>query len=63
VHITKYKKELKKVKFTLEQDLKAQTESRGTGILLLQTRPYVGVGWSTRHPGLVIPGKDLVLIA
>jgi hypothetical protein len=31
VHIAKYKNEFKKVKFTLEQDLKAQRGSRGAG--------------------------------
>jgi hypothetical protein len=53
---------LKKVKFTLEQAMKAQRGSRDSSTLSL-TSALDGGGWSTPRPGRFTPGNNPVLIA
>jgi hypothetical protein len=50
-----------KVKFTLEQAMKAQRGSSGITTLSL-TSALVGGGWSKPRPGSFTPGKDPVPI-
>jgi hypothetical protein len=47
------KVKLKGLNFTLERTLKAQR-----GVLFLQPRLWMGVGWSTPRPGRFTPGKE-----
>ena len=47
-----------KVKFTLEQAMKAQRRSRFIA-LLSSTLALDGGGWSMPRPGRFTPGKDL----
>jgi hypothetical protein len=51
-----------KVKFPLEQAIKAQRGSRGIAILFLLTLVLDGGGWSTPRPGHFTPGNDPVPI-
>jgi hypothetical protein len=48
---------LKKVKFTLEQAMKAQRGSRDVTTLSLTSALNRG-GWSTPRPGRFTPGKE-----
>jgi hypothetical protein len=45
------------VKFTLEQSMKAQRESRCIDLLFLQPRRCMGVGGQRHTPAALLPGK------
>jgi hypothetical protein len=51
-----------KVKFTLEQAMKAQRGSRGNSSTLSLTSALDGGGWSKPRPGRFIPANDPVSI-
>jgi hypothetical protein len=51
-----------KVKFTLEQAVKAQRGSRGIALLFPLTSALDRGGWSTPRPRRFTPGKDPVPI-